>query len=134
MPDAEAIIYLAKAEECLAGAKSELAGGRFNNTANRGYYASFHAAIAALIDEGIRPASSRRLWEHEFVQARSIGQLINRAKVYPLVIRRTLNDLQSVRHRADYGRENITSEEARLVYERARAFVAFVKTHIEESP
>src|SRR5205823_6359850 len=37
-----------KALESLAGAESELANGRYNNAANRAYYACFQAAIAAL--------------------------------------------------------------------------------------
>ena len=34
-------VYLAKAEESLLGAASELDGGRYNNSANRAYYACF---------------------------------------------------------------------------------------------
>jgi len=41
-------VYLAKAEESLVGAASELAHGRYNNSVNRAYYACFQAAIAAL--------------------------------------------------------------------------------------
>jgi len=40
-------VFLAKAEESLAGAESEFVNGRYNNCANRCYYASFQAAIAA---------------------------------------------------------------------------------------
>jgi uncharacterized protein (UPF0332 family) len=39
--------YLVKSAESLAGAESEYANGRFNNSANRAYYACFHAAVAA---------------------------------------------------------------------------------------
>lgn len=63
----EHVDHLAKAREALQGAESELANRRYNNAANRAYYACFHAAIAALIDADIR--SSER-WEHDFVQAR----------------------------------------------------------------
>ena len=44
----EPSVYLAKAEESLLGAASELAQGRYNNSVNRAYYACFQAAIAAL--------------------------------------------------------------------------------------
>jgi uncharacterized protein (UPF0332 family) len=37
--------YLAKAQESLAGADSELAHRRFNNCARDAYYACFQAAI-----------------------------------------------------------------------------------------
>jgi uncharacterized protein (UPF0332 family) len=42
-----AIIYLEKAEESLAGAESELANGRYNNCANRCYYACFVRRVGA---------------------------------------------------------------------------------------
>ena len=42
-------IFLDKAAESFAGAESELANGRFNNCANRCYYACFQAAIVALL-------------------------------------------------------------------------------------
>ena len=39
--------FLVKAEESLAGAESEYVNGRYNNCANRCYYACFQAAIAS---------------------------------------------------------------------------------------
>jgi uncharacterized protein (UPF0332 family) len=45
--------YLAKAQESLAGADSELAHRRFNNCVRDAYYACFQAAIAALLNEEI---------------------------------------------------------------------------------
>jgi hypothetical protein len=41
-------VFLDKAREALAGAESEFVNGRYNNCANRCYYASFQAAIHAL--------------------------------------------------------------------------------------
>ena len=49
-------IYLEKAEENLAAAKSEFAHGRYNSCASRAYYSCFQAAIHALI----RGASNHR--------------------------------------------------------------------------
>ena len=49
--------FLDKARESVTGARVEYEGGRFNNSANRSYYACFQAAIQALILEGIRPPS-----------------------------------------------------------------------------
>jgi len=42
-------LYLAKARASLAGARSELEQHRFDNAANRAYYACFQAAIYALL-------------------------------------------------------------------------------------
>ena len=47
--------FLNKAVESLIGAESEFSNRRYNNTANRAYYACFQAAIAALQRAGIRP-------------------------------------------------------------------------------
>jgi hypothetical protein len=48
-------VFLVKAREALAGAESEYANGRFNNCANRAYYACFLAALHALAQVGIQP-------------------------------------------------------------------------------
>ena len=67
-------IHLLKARECLAGAESELAFDRFNNAANRAYYACYHAAVVALL----RADLSRDIWSHEEVQSLFAGVLIRR--------------------------------------------------------
>ena len=64
-------LYLAKAEESLAGAMSELANRRHQNAANRAYYACYQAAVAALYREGIRPTGKR--WGHDTVRAQFAG-------------------------------------------------------------
>ena len=78
--------YLAKAGESLAGAESELANSRYNNTANRAYYACFQAAVVALIQAGIGPSAGGR-WVYDAVQAQFIGELINRRHRYPADLR-----------------------------------------------
>ncbi len=108
MRDATIELYTEKAQESLAGAESEFANGRYNNCANRCYYACFQAAITALLREGIQPAEGRTQWSHEFVQGRFIGQLINRRKVYPTVLHDTLPRTMTLRHTADYSVEQIT--------------------------
>jgi len=90
--------HLAKAQECLAGARSEFANARYNNAANRAYYAAYHAAVVALIRAGV----SRPRWLHDEVQALFAGQLIARRKLYPGELRRALSDLAKIRTRADY--------------------------------
>jgi uncharacterized protein (UPF0332 family) len=76
-PDAEA--YLRKALENLASSEADLAAGRDNAAASRAYYSSFQAAVAALIDNGIRPRGDER--EHRFVISQFSGKLIRRRKV-----------------------------------------------------
>jgi hypothetical protein len=52
-------IYLTKAEESLRGAESEFAQGRYNNAANRCYYACFQADVAALHHASVAPRGDR---------------------------------------------------------------------------
>jgi uncharacterized protein (UPF0332 family) len=81
-------LYLAKAEESLAGAESEFANGRYDNCANRCYYACFQAAIYALMREGIEPRGGQ--WGHDFVQAEFNGRLVNRRKLFLSTFRTVL--------------------------------------------
>src|SRR5713101_9744452 len=100
--DNDATLYLAKADESLAGAESELANGRYNNCANRCYYACFQAAIAALIRASIRPLGDQDQWSHGFVEAQFAGELVNRRKLYPAELRDVLTRLIELRQVADY--------------------------------
>jgi uncharacterized protein (UPF0332 family) len=79
-----ATAFLSKATESLAGAGAELAAGRYNNYANRCYYACFQAAIAALLHAGVRARSST--WGHGYVQSQFIERLIDRRKGYPATL------------------------------------------------
>lgn len=125
MTDASVMsFYLAKAVESLAGAESECANGRYNNGANRCYYACFQAAIAALLQMGMRPKQPSRQWGHDFVQAEFIGQLINRRKRYPPVLRDVLERTYTLRQIADYQTQHISKTQAARALQRARQFVA----------
>jgi uncharacterized protein (UPF0332 family) len=98
-------IYLRKAEDSLTGAESEFANGRYDNCANRAYYACFQAAIAALLREGIRPPGQATRWGHDFVQARFVGDLINRRRMYLAPMREALFRGMELRQTADYKTE-----------------------------
>jgi uncharacterized protein (UPF0332 family) len=113
--------YLDKALESLAGAESEFANDRYNNTANRAYYAVFQAAIAALQQAGIQPA--RDAWSHEFVPAQFDGVLINRRHLYPTELRGVLSRNAGIRLSADYDEDPVTKTEASRALRRSRTFV-----------
>src|SRR4051812_3470914 len=100
--------YFDKAQECLAGAQSEYVNDRYNNCANRCYYASFQAAVSALVRAGVHPPGRSEEWGHDFVQAQFIGQLINRRKLYPTALRSTLEQNYRLRQVADYRRDNVS--------------------------
>lgn len=121
--------YIRKAAESLAGAQSEYDNGRFNNSANRAYYAAFQAAISALIRDGIWRNDGN--WPHAFVQSEFIGRPINRRHRYPTELRGTLADLQRYRHRADCRHTSITRSDASTAVRRSSAFVAAVRAGSE---
>lgn len=118
--------YLFKAEESLAGAESEFGDGRFNNCANRSYYACFQAAVAALVGAGIGPSRAGR-FDHDAVQAQFIGELINRRKRYPADLRDTFERLLRLRQIADYRTDLVTRTQAERSLGRARTFVDAVR-------
>ena len=113
--------YWIKAQENLASAQSEYINGRYNACANRLYYTSFHAAIAALLDASL-PARTRA-WGHGYVQAQFAGELITRRKIFAAEFRDTLTVLLELRTKADYDQAPVTQREAGRALRRAEAFV-----------
>src|SRR5437870_3958583 len=120
--------FLNKAEESLEGAESEFANGRYNNCANRCYYACFQAAVAALIEAGVGPRSGNGQWGHDFVQAEFVGQLVNRRKTYSTELRDVLSRLLILRQTADYQLERVTETQAVRALRRTRGFLDGIQT------
>lgn len=120
-------LFLAKARESLNGAESELTNARFNNCANRAYYATFQGAIAALIRGGIQPTTARFAWGHAFVQSQFNGQLINRRRQFPTNLRETLGRTLILRQRADYESQPVSRPQALRAVQLAREFVGAVE-------
>ena len=120
-------LWFDKADEGLAGAASESANGRFNNCANRCYYAAFHAAVAALMRSGIHPLGGGE-WGHAFVQAQFAGQLITRRKLHPSELRATLAQNYALREKADYRADGVSRSEAERAVRRTRTFLERLRT------
>ncbi|MGH2559361.1 MAG: HEPN domain-containing protein [Thermomicrobiales bacterium] len=118
--------FLSKAQESLEGAASEFSNGRYNNCANRCYYACFQAAVAALDMAGIHPTEGKAQWSYEFVQSQFAGRLINRRKVYPSALRDTLTETYSVREQADYSRTKVSQRQASRVLKWTGAMVTAI--------
>jgi uncharacterized protein (UPF0332 family) len=114
--------YITKAKESLASAASDLASGRFNSCASRAYFASFQAAVSALIREGVLPANAAT-HPHATIHAQFASQLVNRRKIYPAHLRDTLGRLMPLRHEADYDATDISGLRASRGLERATEFV-----------
>lgn len=123
-------IYLAKADESLLGAQSEVDQGRYNNAANRCYYACFQAAIAALQQANISPPGGREEWGHAFVQAAFVGQLINRRKFYSPGLRQVLARNLTLRHKADYTGDLVTQRQAERAVQRTRELLAAIREKV----
>jgi uncharacterized protein (UPF0332 family) len=117
--------FLLKAEESLAGAASELANRRYQNAANRAYYACYQAAVAALHAEGIHAPGKR--WGHDTVRAQFAGELIRRRKAYPSELRDTFERLGELRQIADYASTTVPEISAVRSVRRASVFVAAVR-------
>jgi uncharacterized protein (UPF0332 family) len=124
--------YLDKAKESVTGARVAYEAGRFNNSANRSYYACFQAAIHALILEGIRPPGGSTAWGHDFVQAQFRGQLVNRRHRYETALRDTLQDNYRMRVRGDYEARPVAEIQAARSFRRAERFVQAVVQRQEE--
>jgi uncharacterized protein (UPF0332 family) len=123
--------YLAKAHENLAGAESELQHGRTNSCARSAYYACFHAAIAALLHAGLTSPEPSRGWGHDWVHASFVGQLIQRRKLYPSNLRRSLPDLLALRHKGDYRATRVSQREAQQAVRSAQTLVRAVTAHLQ---
>lgn len=120
-------VLVPKALASLAGAESELAAGRYDNAANRSYYACYQAAVAALRRAGVAPpGGAGSQWGHAAGQAQFVGLLINRRKAYPGDLRDVLVLAFALRQTADYGTRSVTEVQAARVLRQARRFVALV--------
>ncbi len=119
-------IYLTKAEESLLGAESEYANGRYDNCANRCYYACFQACVHALQREDVTFSGPRATWGHEQLQATFVGQLINRRKFYSPELRDVLTRALALRHVADYSADRVSAVQASRALRRTRALLSAV--------
>jgi uncharacterized protein (UPF0332 family) len=124
--------FLDKARESVTGARIELESGRFNNSANRSYYAVFQAAIHALQMEGFQ--ALRGDWGHDFVQAQFVGQLINRRHLYASSLRSVPTENRRLREDADYGTDSVSEVRASRSLQRAERFVAAIVQRQETQP
>jgi uncharacterized protein (UPF0332 family) len=125
--------YLAKAHENLVGAESELQHGRTNSCARSAYYACFHVAIAALLQARLPPLEPARGRGHDWVHASFVGQMIQRRKIYPANLSRTLPDLLALRHKADCRATHVSQREAQRAVRRAQILVQAVTACVQRS-
>lgn len=118
--------FLDKARESVAGARAEYEAGRYNNAANRSYYAVFQAAIHALQLEGVRLPGGGNAWGHPFVDSQFSGLLINRRHLYETSLRNVIGENRRLREDADYNPEPVNPVRTIRAVQRAERFVTAV--------
>ena len=115
--------FLEKAHENLQAAQLCFDHALYNACANRTYYASLHAAIAALEHKRI----TREKIDHKCIQADFSEKLITRQKVYPAKFKSYLPDMQMVRNIADYTDTHVSKKQAHLWLSRAKELIDAVE-------
>lgn len=109
-----------KSRQNLAVAEWCYENGHYDACCNRAYYAMYHAAIAALANEGITP--SQKQIDHGWVQSRFVIHFCKRHKIFPK-LKTYLQDAQRIRDTADYHAEPLNRKKARLQMNWAKEFV-----------
>jgi uncharacterized protein (UPF0332 family) len=104
--------YRSKALESLAGAQSELANRRYNNAANRSYYAAYNAVIVLLLRNDYQSQD----WSHRDIQTLYAREIVARRKLLPSEFRNHISDLLSARLRGDYGKRVVSRGQAAAAF------------------
>ena len=118
-------MFLARAKENIAAASELFLSEKYNASANRAYYAAFHAAIAALMHFGHATDI-----DHKPVQASFNRFLLHERKIFPASMKTELLNLQNVRGEADY-RDGIGKKRAAAQLKQAEQFVSVIFSAIE---
>jgi uncharacterized protein (UPF0332 family) len=116
-----------RAKELLATADGTLRRGDSNTTANRAYYAMFHAVHALLLARGLRPAShggTMSLFAQHFIKTGEVDSRFGTA----------LTKAYMLRHKSDYDvMRSIRKDEARAILRAAKDFVTMVERLLASS-
>jgi uncharacterized protein (UPF0332 family) len=124
-------LYLAKADQCLAGAQLAADHGQYNNAANRAYYCAFQAAIALLVAVGVAPTTPR-YWSHDFVLLEYARRFSTHRRGLAPGSSAALKALQDERLKADYEIELLGRASAERAVLLARQFLAAVRQRLNE--
>lgn len=117
---------MAKADQALASSRILLDAGDPDGACNRGYYAMFDAARAALLRSGSDIGKT-----HKGVLNAFSDQLIKNGPI-PREMGRLLKQAETRRYVADYEGEPVEPDDARQMIEQAALFVAAIHAFIAE--
>ena len=114
-------VHLARAREALDDAKLLLERGRGSGAASRAYYATFHAARAAL--EAVASIDPMQIKTHEGIR-RMFDMHVVRGRLIDRATATLLKDVNSTRIRADYAISALDAPDAAEAVRDAETFVA----------
>ena len=100
--------------------------GFFNASANRSYYAAFHAAMVFLLNNGI-PVEP----DHRKVQNAFNGEAIARRKLLLSRWKEFLGEMQDVRNNADYKNKGVSKNRSNEQLSRAKEFISTLLPEIQ---
>jgi uncharacterized protein (UPF0332 family) len=119
--------FLNKAKENLKIAQLSFEHNCYNACANHAYFAAFQAAIAALINSGMKIGN----FDHKLVQAEFSEKLIKRQKIYPAELKSCLMKMQLLRNKADYEHSHVSKNDARKQLRRSTEMLRSIGKEIE---
>jgi uncharacterized protein (UPF0332 family) len=117
--------FLARVNENIEAAEMLLVAERYNASANRAYFAAFHAAIVVLFHFGYSPEI-----DHKTVQASFNSFLIRQRKVFSSEMKSDLSEMFDVRGEADY-RSGVGKKKAIAQLKQVKHFISTVIKVVE---
>jgi uncharacterized protein (UPF0332 family) len=119
-------IFKVRAEENINSAKVLYELGFYNASANRAYYAAFHAAMVFLLRNGITVEP-----DHRKVQNAFNGEAISRRKLLPSRWKEFLGEMQDMRNNADYRNKGVSKSRANEQLSRAKEFITTLLSELQ---
>ncbi len=109
------------AQENLKAAELLLEASLLNASANRAYYAAYHAAAAIIEAKGLEYKS-----DHKKVQSVFSGDVLRRSKNLPTELRGYLTGMHNIRAIADYTKQDVSQRVAKEQIKKAQYFLSCI--------
>lgn len=98
---------------------------KLNASANRAYYAVFHAILALLFHQGYQPAI-----DHRNALSLFCNEFVNKKKYFPSSVKKAIYELQNARIDADYG-AGVSKNIANICLKKAKDFVSLISKEFD---
>ncbi len=116
-----------RAQENVKAAELLFEAALYKASANRSYYAAYHAAAAVIEAKGFEYNS-----DHKKVQAVFNGEVLRRSKNLSGELRSYLSTLHDVRAIADYTKKEVSQKMAKEQVRKAKYFLSCIEKCIEK--